>query len=98
MGSIRKKLDIRPLGKGIVPHGVERALSNEIGNHVFHVGDNVEVHSEGYVITCKIIGEVNSHIMGEVVNLSSPKDEENDFKIGKKAIFDEENIFEFFEG
>lgn len=97
MGSLRKKLEVRSLNKGINPHGTGRVLSNEIGEHIFHVGENVELHAEGIVLTCEIIGEVNTHIMGEIVKTSPPDHIKQEFTVGKKVIFDEENIFDFYE-
>lgn len=97
MSKLRDKFDIRPITKGIRTVGSKHVISNQIGQHVYHVGEEVELHCHNAVIHVKIIGTVNNHMIGEILFFNDSLSEFEDMKAGQKITFDEENIFECHE-
>ena len=90
MSAIKDELDIRHLMEGIVFEGDLHQPNNLLGRHDLHVHDLVDLHFEGEILQCRIIGRANKHLVGEIV---AAEFEHAHMKSGRKIVFDEENIF-----
>ena len=97
MPLLREKFDIRPLKKGVTPHGQKQVISNQIGYHIYHVGEVVDLHCHQTVIHVKIIGNVNNHLIGQIDSFNEDQNDFENMTAGQKITFDEDNIFDYFE-
>jgi hypothetical protein len=94
---LREKFDIRPMSKGINAHGSKPVISNQIGKHIYHVGETVDLHCHNSVIHVKIIGSANNHLIGEIDHFNEKSIYFEDMKAGQKITFDDYNIFDYYE-
>ena len=90
MSSIREEFDIRHLMKGVVFEGELHQVGNLQGVHEVHIHDLVDLHIDGEVMQCRILGKANEHIVGEIVAIDFPHDF---LKAGRKIVFDMDNVF-----
>jgi len=97
MSKLREKFDVRPISRGIKTMGSKHVISNQIGKHVYHVGEVVELHCHDTVIHVKIVGSVNDHMIGQITGFDNGETVFENMKAGQKITFDEENIFECHE-
>ena len=98
MSVLREKFDVRPLFSGIKCHGPKHIISNQLGFHVYHVGEVVDIHCHKTIVHVKIIGEAYEHLIGSIESFSPGKKESfENMKIGQKITFDEDNIFDCHE-
>jgi hypothetical protein len=98
MPLLREKFDIRPINFGIKCHGSKHVISNQLGLHVYHIGEIVDLHCHSNTIHVKIIGEANKHLIGTIKGFSPKNDNKfENMKVGQKITFDEDNIFDCYE-
>lgn len=97
MSILREKFDIRPISQGIIPHGQKQVVSNQIGYHIYHVGELVDLHCHDAVIHVKILGKANEHLVGEIDSFNEDESSFENMKSGQKITFDEYNIFDCYE-
>ncbi|MCM8540332.1 MAG: hypothetical protein NE328_08660 [Lentisphaeraceae bacterium] len=97
MSTLRDNFDVRPISKGIKTRGSKHVVSNQIGKHIYHVGEHVELHCHDSIIHVKIIGSVNDHMIGEIIGFNENEKSFENMKAGQKITFDEENIFDCHE-
>ena len=70
MPLLREKFDVRPITHGITPHGESHIVSNQIGKHVYHTGETVDLHCHESTIHVKIIGQINDHLIGQICSFN----------------------------
>ena len=97
MPTLREKFDIRPVSKGITGHGSKHVISNQLGRHVYHVGEIVDLHCHQTTIHVRIIGSVNTHLIGEIRGCNANEINFENMQSGQKITFDEDNIFDYYE-
>ncbi|MCH2209418.1 MAG: hypothetical protein MK132_26640 [Lentisphaerales bacterium] len=97
MSVLREKFDIRPMTKGVMSHGQKQVVSNQIGYHVYHVGEVVDLHYHDSVIHVKILGKANEHLIGEIDSFNEDGNTFENMKAGQKITFDEYHIFDCYD-
>ena len=96
MPLLRDKFDIRPLTKGISCQGATHIISNQLGKHIYHAGEIIDLHCQNVSIHVKLLGEVNDHMIGCIEGFTNDKDYFENMHKGQNITFDEDNIFECY--
>ena len=97
MPLLREKFDVRPIAKGITAHGTHHVEGNQIGKHIYHVGEVVDLHCHDTTMHVKIIGKANNHLIGQIRGFNEAESAFENMKVDQKITFDEYNIFDYYE-